>query len=92
MEIYASLDADLEVQRTIKSAVLTAFLCLFRGTIGSTTAHVEVERVKAHRSKQEKLKTDSLSALSRKVTSWTRRMQLTSTARSGVRLQARIFA
>ena len=32
--MYGTLDVELEVQRTIKSAELTAFLCLFRKAIG----------------------------------------------------------
>ena len=39
--MYGTLDADLEVQRTIKRAELTAFLCLSRKVIGPTTVHVD---------------------------------------------------
>ena len=39
--MYRTFDAELEVQRTIKRAELTAFLCLVRGIIGSTTARVD---------------------------------------------------
>ena len=31
--MYGTLDADLEVQRAIKRAALTAFLCLFDGLL-----------------------------------------------------------
>ena len=36
---HGTLDAELEVQRTIKRAELTAFWCLFWKAIGPTTAH-----------------------------------------------------
>ena len=36
-----TLDAEFEVQRTIKRAELTAFLCLLRKAIGPTTVHVD---------------------------------------------------
>ena len=36
--MYGTLDAELEVQRTIKRA---EFLCLLRRTVGPTTAHVD---------------------------------------------------
>ena len=36
-----TLDSELEVQRTIKRAQLTAFLCLFRRIIGLTTVHID---------------------------------------------------
>ena len=39
--VYGTSDADLEVQGTIKRAELTAFFCLFRRTVGPTTAHVD---------------------------------------------------
>ena len=78
--MYGSLDAAPEVQRTINSAELTAFVCFLRRTISTTTAFgeekrsalarkrrtqtcgfwseagilLEVEHVKAHRSKKEK--------------------------------------
>ena len=32
--IYGSVDAELEVQRTIERAELTAFFCLFKKVIG----------------------------------------------------------
>ena len=37
--MFGTLDAELEVQRAIKRAELTAFVCLFRKTIGLTTVH-----------------------------------------------------
>ena len=39
--LYGILDAELEVQCTIKRAEWTAFLCLSREIIGPTTAHVD---------------------------------------------------
>ena len=39
--MYGTLDAELEVQRTIKGAELTAFLCLLRKAIGPTMVHAE---------------------------------------------------
>ena len=39
--MYGTLDAELEVRRTIKRAELTAFLCLLRKAIGPTTVHVD---------------------------------------------------
>ena len=42
--MHGTLDAELEVQRTIKSAELTAFLCLLRKTIGPATAQVGNKR------------------------------------------------
>ena len=38
--MYGTLDAELEVQRTIKRAELTAFLCLLKN-IGPTLNHVD---------------------------------------------------
>ena len=38
--MYRTLEAELEVQRTIKRAELTAFLCLFRKAVGPTMLHV----------------------------------------------------
>ena len=38
--MYGTLDAELEVQRTIKRAEQTAFLCLLRKAIGLTMVHV----------------------------------------------------
>ena len=79
-EMYRTLEAELEVQRTIKRAELMAFSCLLRNAIGLTMVHVdnkgiidglwiliweelhrlhqegilvEVEHVKAHRTKKE---------------------------------------
>ena len=37
----ATLDAELEVQRAIKRAELTTFLCLFRKAIGLAMVHVD---------------------------------------------------
>ena len=54
------MDAELEVQRTIKRAELTAFLCLFKRVIGPIKMHVDNKgivggllerREKMHRSK-----------------------------------------
>ena len=39
--MYGTLDAGLEVQRTITRAELTAFLCLIRKAIGPTMVHVD---------------------------------------------------
>ena len=39
--MYATLDAELEVQRTTRRAELTAFVYLLRVIIGPTTAHVD---------------------------------------------------
>ena len=39
--MYGTLDAELEVQRTIKRAELIAFLCLLRKAIGPTMVHVD---------------------------------------------------
>ena len=39
--MYGTLDAELEVQRAIKRAELTAFLCLFRKAIGPTMVNVD---------------------------------------------------
>ena len=39
--MYGTLDAELEVQRTIKRAELTAFLSLHRTAIGATMVHVD---------------------------------------------------
>ena len=36
-----TLDAELEGQRTMKRAELTAFLCLLRKAIGNTLVHVD---------------------------------------------------
>ena len=41
--MYGTLDAEFEVQCTIKRAELTAFLCLIRRIIGFTTALVDNE-------------------------------------------------
>ena len=39
--VYGTLDAELEVQRTIKRAKLTSFLCPLRKAIGPTVVHVD---------------------------------------------------
>ena len=39
--MYGTSDAELEVQRTIKTSELTAFLCHFSGIFGSSTARVD---------------------------------------------------
>ena len=39
--MYGTLDAELEVQRTIKRAELTAFLCFLRKVICLTNVHVD---------------------------------------------------
>ena len=39
--MYGTLDAELEVQRTINRAELTVFLCLFRKAVGPTMVHVD---------------------------------------------------
>ena len=36
-----TLDAELEVQRAVKRALLTAFWCLFRKAIGRMLVHVD---------------------------------------------------
>ena len=40
--MYATLDAELEVQHTIQRAELTAFLCLLRKAIGPMMVHVRL--------------------------------------------------
>ena len=39
--MYGSMEAELEVQRTIKRAELTAFLCLLKKVIGPKKVHVD---------------------------------------------------
>ena len=39
--MYGSMEAELEVQRTIKWAELTAFLCLFKKVMGPIKVHVD---------------------------------------------------
>ena len=39
--LYGSTEAEFEVQRTIKRAELTAFLCLLRRVIGPIKVHVD---------------------------------------------------
>ena len=39
--MYGTLEAELEVQRTIKRAELTAFLCLLKKATGPTMDHVD---------------------------------------------------
>ena len=43
--MYASLEAQYEVERTIKSAELTAFLCVLRKVSGPIKVHVDNEGV-----------------------------------------------
>ena len=42
--MYGSIDAELEVQRTIKRAELTALLCLLKKVIGSIKVYVDNKR------------------------------------------------
>ena len=39
--MYGSMEAEYEVQRTIKRAELTAFLCLLRKVCGPVKVHVD---------------------------------------------------
>ena len=39
--MYGSMEAELDVQRTIKRAELTAFLCLLEKVIGPIKVHVD---------------------------------------------------
>ena len=39
--MYGSMEAECEVQRTIKRAELTVFLCLFRKVCGPIKVHVD---------------------------------------------------
>ena len=39
--MYASMEAELDVRRTIKRAELTAFLCLLKKVIGPIKLHVD---------------------------------------------------
>ena len=39
--VYGTMDAQFEVQRTIKRAELTAFLCLLKKVIGFTKVHID---------------------------------------------------
>ena len=39
--MYGSMEAELEVQRTIKRAKLTAFLCFLKKVIGSIKVHMD---------------------------------------------------
>ena len=43
--MHGTMDAELVVQRTIKSAELTVLLCLFRKAIGPTMVHVDNEGI-----------------------------------------------
>ena len=43
--MYASMEAVLEVQRTIKRAELTAFLCLLKRVIGPVRVHVDTKGI-----------------------------------------------
>ena len=58
--MYGSMEAEFQVQRTIKRAELTAFLCLLKKVIGPIKVHVDNRRIfsramerrkKMHRSK-----------------------------------------
>ena len=42
--MYGSMEAEREVQRTIKRAELTAFLCLLKRIIGPIEVHVDNKR------------------------------------------------
>ena len=39
--MYCSMEAEFEVQRTIKRAELTAFLCLLKKVMGPIKVHVD---------------------------------------------------
>ena len=39
--MHGTLDVELEVQRTINRAEMTAFLCLLKKAIGPTKVHVD---------------------------------------------------
>ena len=41
--LYGSMEVDFEVQRTIKRAELTAFLCLLKKVIAPIKVHVDIE-------------------------------------------------
>ena len=43
--MYGSMEAEFEVQRTIKRAELTAFLCLLRKVSGPIKVHVDNKRI-----------------------------------------------
>ena len=43
--MYGTLDAELEVQRAIKTEELTAFPCLLQKAIGLTVVHVDYKGV-----------------------------------------------
>ena len=45
--MYGSVQAEFEVQRTIKRAELTAFLCLLKQVIGFIMVHVDDEKENA---------------------------------------------
>ena len=40
-KLHGTMEAGLEVQRTIKRAEVTAFLCLLKRAVGPTMAHVD---------------------------------------------------
>ena len=42
---YGTLEAELEVQRTIERDELTAFLCILKKAIGPTMVHVDNEGI-----------------------------------------------
>ena len=39
--LYGSMEAELEIQRTIKRAALTAFVCFLKRVIGPIKVHVD---------------------------------------------------
>ena len=43
--MYGSVEAEFEVQRTIKRAELTAFLCLLNGVIGLFKVYIDNEGI-----------------------------------------------
>ena len=42
--MYGSMEADMEVQRTIKRAELTAYLCVLKKVIGPIKVHVSTTK------------------------------------------------
>ena len=79
--MYGSVEAELEVQRTIKRAELTAFFCLLKRVFWTSTAW------------QNNGRTVKSSSPSRKKSgfSWTRRVRKRSIEQSGVRKQTSIY-
>ena len=43
--MYGSMEAEFAVQRTIKRAELTAFLCLLKKMFGPTKVHVDTKEI-----------------------------------------------